>query len=99
MFFVRGIGAGLIEPHETEWFLEGYGDHAVDPLALSYYRHAWAVQDIGGYGESVFLTPDIGDESRSHAARILRGCSNQTESSSWHSPRRTELRRFWLKRP
>lgn len=73
MFFVAGIGAGLVEPHETEWFFEGYGDVAVDPLALSYYRHAWAVQDIGGYGERVFLTPDIGEESRSHAARILLG--------------------------
>jgi spectinomycin phosphotransferase len=73
MFFVGGIGAGLVEPHETEWFFEGYGDVAVNPLALSYYRYAWAVQDIGGYGERVFLTPDIGEESRSHAARVLLG--------------------------
>jgi spectinomycin phosphotransferase len=73
MFLVGGIDARLIEPHETEWFFEGYGDVAVDPLALSYYRHAWAVQDVGGYGERVFLTFDIGEESRSHAARILLG--------------------------
>jgi spectinomycin phosphotransferase len=73
MFFVGGIDESLIEPHETEWFFEGYGDVAVDPLALSYYRHAWAVQDVGGYGERVFLTPDIAEESRSHAARILLG--------------------------
>jgi spectinomycin phosphotransferase len=73
MFFIGGIGADLIRPHETDWFLEGYGDVAVDPLALSYYRYAWAVQDIGGYGENVFLTPDLGEEGRAHAARILRG--------------------------
>jgi spectinomycin phosphotransferase len=73
MFFVDGIGAGLVKPHETAWFFEGYGEVTVDPRALSYYRHAWAVQDIGGYGENVFLTPDLGEESRSHAARILRG--------------------------
>jgi spectinomycin phosphotransferase len=73
MFLVGGIGAGLVEPHETEWFFEGYGDVAVDPLALSYYRYAWAVQDVGGYGERIFLTPDISEASRSHAARILRG--------------------------
>jgi len=73
MFVVGGIGAGLIEPHETAWFFEGYGETAVDPLALAYYRHAWAVQDIGGYGERIFLAPSLGEESRSHAARILRG--------------------------
>jgi spectinomycin phosphotransferase len=73
MFLVGGIDARLIEPHETEWFFEGYGDVAVDPLALSYYRHAWAAQDVGGYGERVFLTPDIGEESRSHAGRVLLG--------------------------
>jgi spectinomycin phosphotransferase len=73
MFFVGGIDESLIEPHETAWFFEGYGEVAVDSLALSYYRHAWAVQDVGGYGERVFLTPHIGDASRAHAARILLG--------------------------
>ena len=73
MFFVDGIGADLVKPHETAWFFDGYGEAAVDPLALSYYRYAWAVQDVGGYGERVLLTPDIGEESRSHAARILLG--------------------------
>ena len=73
MFVVGSIGAGLVEPHETALFFEGYGDAVVDPLALSYYRHAWAVQDIGGYGGQVFLVPSLGDEARSHAARILLG--------------------------
>jgi spectinomycin phosphotransferase len=73
MFVVGGIGAGLVDPHETASFFEGYGDTAVDPLALSYYRHAWAVQDIGGYGARIFFAPSLGDESRSDAARILMG--------------------------
>jgi len=73
MFVVGGIGPGLIDPHETAWFFEGYGDTTVDPLALSYYRHAWAVQDISGFGERVFFAPALGDESRSDAARILIG--------------------------
>ena len=55
MFVVGGIHTGLVKPHETAWFLEGYGDPAVNPLALAYYRHAWAVQDIGLYGAQVFL--------------------------------------------
>lgn len=79
MFVVGGIGAGLIDPHETAWFFEGYGDTTVDPLALSYYRHAWAVQDIGGYGERIFFAPSLGNESRSDAARILMGLFNPGE--------------------
>jgi len=71
MFVIGGIGAGLIEQHETAWFLEGYGDTTVDPLALSYYRHAWATQDVGGYGERVLLDPSLGEEGRSDAARIF----------------------------
>lgn len=73
MFVVGGIGAGLVEPHETAWFLDGYGDTEVDPLALSYYRHAWAVQDLGSYGAQVFVDESLGDEARAHAARILIG--------------------------
>ena len=60
MFVVGGISTSLIQPHETEWFFEGYGETTVDPLALSYYRHAWAVQDIGSYGEASLLSPSAG---------------------------------------
>jgi spectinomycin phosphotransferase len=73
MFVIGGIGPGLVDPHETRWFLDGYGDTTVDPLALSYYRHAWAVQDIGGYGERILFDRRCRDESRSDAARILTG--------------------------
>lgn len=55
MFLVGGIHTSLVDPRETAWFLEGYGDPAVNSLALAYYRHAWAVQDIGLYGAQVFL--------------------------------------------
>ena len=61
-----------VEPARTVFF-DGYRETTVDPLALAYYRHAWAVQDIGGYGEQVFLEPSLDDEARSHAARILTG--------------------------
>jgi spectinomycin phosphotransferase len=73
MFVVGGIGAGLVGPRQTAVFLEGYGETTVDPLALSYYRHAWAVQDIGSYAERVLLTPAITDAQRSEAARIFTG--------------------------
>jgi len=67
MFFVGGIRRRLLEPHHTEYFFRGYGDTAIDPDALVYYRNAWAVQDIGACGEEVFFLPDLGEESRRYA--------------------------------
>lgn len=49
MFVVGGISAELVTPQTTEAFFEGYGETSVDAPALSYYRHAWAIQDIGSY--------------------------------------------------
>jgi len=72
MFVVGGIRAGLVEPHETARFFEGYGEMDLNSLALTYYRHAWAVQDIGSYAEQVFLAPALGAASRADAARCLR---------------------------
>ncbi len=69
MFVVGGIGSGLVSPRETACFLQGYGDAAIDPCALTYYRYAWAVQDMAAYGEQVFFMPDLGDETRRDAVR------------------------------
>jgi spectinomycin phosphotransferase len=69
MFVVGGIGSGLVSPRETACFLEGYGDAAIDPCALTYYRYAWAVQDMAAYAERVFFMPDLGDETRRDAVR------------------------------
>ena len=71
MFVVGGIHTSFVEPRETAWFLEGYGDSTTHPLALAYYRHAWAVQDIGGYGKQVFLDSPL-DERHPEACRRLR---------------------------
>lgn len=72
MFFVKGIVPRLLEPQHTEYFFRGYGDTAIDPDAMAYYRHAWAVQDIGSYGEVVLFRPDLCDESRRHAVRSFK---------------------------
>jgi len=68
MFVVGGISARLVTPRTTEEFFEGYGETTVDALALAYYRHAWAIQDIGGYAERALrgYEPD-------EAARIFAG--------------------------
>ena len=71
MFVVGGIGHGLVRPHDTERFLQGYGETGIDPRLLAYYRTAWAVQDIAAYGEEVLLTPALGQETRRAALEGL----------------------------
>jgi spectinomycin phosphotransferase len=68
MFVAGGISAELVTPQTTEAFFEGYGETTVDALALAYYRHAWAIQDIAGYAERTLR----GYEPE-EAARIFAG--------------------------
>ncbi len=53
----------------TDAFLAGYGDHAVDPLALAYYKYDWVIQELGDYGERVFLADDLSDNDGALAER------------------------------
>lgn len=69
MFVIGGIGPGLVGPGDTACFLEGYGDAPIDPCALTYYRYAWAVQDIAAYAERVYLMPGLGEGTRREAVR------------------------------
>lgn len=55
MFVVGGIARGLVRPGDTDRFFQGYGQAALDPSLLAYYRCAWAVQDIAAYAEQVLL--------------------------------------------
>jgi spectinomycin phosphotransferase len=73
MFVVGGISADLVGPREEAWFFRGYGATTVDPLALAYYRYAWAVEEIGDYGKRVFMMPDAGAETRRDAVRAFMG--------------------------
>lgn len=68
-----GISRALVGPDDEEVFLRGYGAVTADPLALSYYRYAWAVSDIGEYGVQVFLRPDLGAVSRRSALETFMG--------------------------
>lgn len=62
-----GINSELVGRREEEWFFQGYGAATLDPLALAYYRYAWAVGDIGAYGDQVFFRPDLGEVTKSAA--------------------------------
>ena len=68
MFVVGGgINDRLVGPREEELFFQGYGATTLDPLALAYYRYAWAVSDISEFGAQVFFRPDLGRVTK-HAA-------------------------------
>lgn len=73
MFVVGGISAELVGPREERLCLGGYGPVAIDPAALAYYRHAWAVSDIGAFGAELLFRPDLGPASRATALRLLAG--------------------------
>ena len=64
MFVVRGIGQGLMTPDGTECFLEGYGHTAIDQGLLTYYRYAWAAQDIAACAEEILFLPGRGQKTR-----------------------------------
>jgi spectinomycin phosphotransferase len=54
---------------EAPLFFRGYGETALDPLALAYYAYEWVVQEIGDFGERVFFSSDGGDATRSESVR------------------------------
>ena len=66
------IGDDLTATTHTETcFYEGYGEVTIDPIALAYYRYEWVVQEIGDYGERVFLA-DSGKETKADSVRGFR---------------------------
>ena len=56
------------DEHEALFFTS-CGEPNIDPVALAYYRYEWVVQEIGDFGERVFLTQNVGEETRQHALR------------------------------
>jgi spectinomycin phosphotransferase len=73
MFAIGGISSKLVSDRATELFLEGYGHVQPDSLAMAYYRHAWAIQDVGGFGARALLDASATNQERIDAATILRG--------------------------
>ena len=66
MFVVGGHSA------EEAAFFQGYGEAAIDPLALAYYRYEWVVQELGDYGERVFFTTGLGEQTAGESLDMFR---------------------------
>jgi spectinomycin phosphotransferase len=61
------LDADSIRTREEQLFFHGYGDVGINQLALVYYRYEWCVQEIGDFGQRVFLTADIGERTKQEA--------------------------------
>jgi spectinomycin phosphotransferase len=78
MFVVGGgISRALVSPQHEALFMQGYrrdaGPVRIDSLALAYYRYAWAVSDIGEFGDEVLSRPDLGPSDRTGGATLFCG--------------------------
>jgi hypothetical protein len=56
----------------SELFFKAYGQTAIDPVTLAYYRYEWVVQEFGDYGERVFMTKNTGEETRADAVQGMK---------------------------
>ena len=71
MFVGGGVGSYTrrdLDAQETHFYC-GYGETAVNPFALAYYRCERIVQDIAAYGDQLLLTDEGGqdrEESLNH---------------------------------
>ena len=73
LFVVGSRIARDVTPEEEDRFFEGYGPAEIDPDALVYYRYERIVEDLGEFGKSVFLNPDLSDEARADEAELAMG--------------------------
>lgn len=73
MFVAGGISERLVGAREEALFFAGYGQIDLDPVALAYYRAAWAIGDIAAFGAQACLRPDLGPISRQAAVDAFAG--------------------------
>jgi spectinomycin phosphotransferase len=53
-----------IRTREEQLFFDGYGNEEINQLVLAYYGYEWCVQEIGDYGQRVFLAKDAGRDTK-----------------------------------
>jgi len=58
------LGENTVETREEQLFFKGYGRMEINLLALAYYRYEWCVQEVGDFGERVFLMKDAGESTK-----------------------------------
>lgn len=66
------VGDDLTQTSQAALFFDGYGSAEINALALAYYRYEWVVQEIGDFGERVFLMPELGAATKGDSVRGFR---------------------------
>jgi spectinomycin phosphotransferase len=73
MFVVGGVAvAPAVRPRDEALFFEGYGAVDLDPLALTYYRHAWALQEIGAFADETLVRRGTDETTRAQSLGSFR---------------------------
>ena len=67
LMFVHDPDQKADGPSTSDLFFEGYGAAEIDLTAIAYYRYEWVVQEIGDYGERIFNSKDLGQETKADA--------------------------------
>lgn len=62
MFIGGGVANVWNNPHEEEFFYQGYGKTSINKAILAYYRHERIVEDIAVYAKALLLTTDGGED-------------------------------------
>jgi spectinomycin phosphotransferase len=62
MFIGGGVANVWNKPEEIKLFYEGYGETAIHPSLLAYYRYERIVEDIALYAQQLLFTTDGGED-------------------------------------
>jgi len=88
------LDENTIHTREEQRFFEGYGNAEINQLALAYYRYEWCVQEIGDFGTRVFLTKEIGRNTRQDAVEGFIKLFSQGDviAAAFHTSFESEIR-------
>lgn len=64
LFVMGSIFNDMSDGKWEQLFFEGYGKTEVDPLALTYYRYDWCIEDIGAFAERIFDMENTGEATK-----------------------------------